>query len=207
MAYIYKIENQINGKVYIGKTLKTPEERFKIHIQDSKKLEISNRPLYKAFNKYGVDNFTISVIEECSDEIVNDREVYWIEIYGSFKYGYNATLGGDGKHYCDYDLIYALYEEGKNIKEISSITGYDKLTCKVALDNRGITHEKRVARGREKISKPILQLDPITEEIVGIYSSIQEAYNALGKQHSGHIAGVCNGKRKTAYGYKWRYKI
>lgn len=207
MAYIYKIENQKNGKIYIGKTLKSIQERMETHIRDSQRVNIANRPLYKAFKKYGIENFSISVVEECSEEVVNEREIYWIEMYGSFKYGYNATCGGDGKRYCDYDLIYALYEEGKNVSEISCITHYDEQTCRVALDNKGITHEMRVKRGREKIIKPVLQLDVCTNEIIGIYSSIQEAYDSLGKQRSGHIASVCNGKRKTAYGYKWRYKI
>ena len=31
--------------------------------------------------------------------LLNEREKYWIEYYGSFKNGYNATLGGDGKAY------------------------------------------------------------------------------------------------------------
>lgn len=35
MAYIYKIENNINGKIYIGKTLNTPEQRWKEHVRDS----------------------------------------------------------------------------------------------------------------------------------------------------------------------------
>ena len=52
MAYIYKITNLINGKVYIGKTSeKTIEERFKIHIKDSKKEHCEKRPLYDAMNK------------------------------------------------------------------------------------------------------------------------------------------------------------
>ena len=34
---------------------------------------------------------------------------------------------------------------------------------------------------------------------------LKAAYDYLGKQHSGHIAAVCNSKRKTAYGYKWKY--
>ena len=205
MAYIYKITNQVNGKVYIGKTLSTPEQRWKKHISDSKKEECKNRPLYRAFDKYGIENFQISIVEECSLEEVNEKEIQWIEIFGSFKYGYNATLGGDGKHYCDYDLIYALYNEGKNIKEISQITHYDKSTCRKALNNFNVSHEKRNARGREVITKSVIQIDKDTNQIITIFPSIQAAYNSLGKQHSGHIADVCNGKRKTAYGYKWQY--
>jgi hypothetical protein len=175
-------------------------------MRDSQRLDYQNRPLYKAFQKYGIENFKLSTIEKCAAEEVNSRETHWIEHYGSFKYGYNATMGGDGRHYCDYDLVFALYQEGKNVKEIAELTHYDVVTCRQALENYNITHTQRVTRGREKIIKPVLQLDPKTEEIIAIYPSIQKAYNALNKQHSGHIAAVCQGKRKTAYGYKWKYQ-
>ena len=45
------------------------------------------------------------MIEDCSPECVNDRERYWIEHFKTFKYGYNATKGGDGKAYIDYQLV------------------------------------------------------------------------------------------------------
>lgn len=206
MAYIYKIENTVNGKVYIGKTLATPEQRWREHLHDSQKSECADRPLYRAFKKYGFEKFQLTTIEQCDSAQVDERERYWIEYYGSFKNGYNATIGGDGKRYCDYDLIFALYQQGKNIKEIAEITQYDIGTCRKALNDSGVTHEDRVARGREKISKVVLQLDPRTEKVIGAYPSIQKAYDALGKRHSGHIASVCSGKRKTAYGYKWKYQ-
>jgi hypothetical protein len=60
-------------------------------------------------NKYGIEHFHISQIEETNDP--DEREKYWIEYYGTFKNGYNATIGGDGKRYLDYDLIIALYKE------------------------------------------------------------------------------------------------
>ena len=44
--------------------------------------------------KYGIENFTFSVIEECSQEQLNEREIYWIEYYDTYKNGYNSTLGG-----------------------------------------------------------------------------------------------------------------
>lgn len=75
--------------------------------------------------KYGAENFTIEQVEECSLKEVDEREKYWIEFYGSFKYGYNATLGGDGKHYIDRELIIKLYEKYKCISDISYLTGHD----------------------------------------------------------------------------------
>ena len=205
MPYIYKITNLINQKIYIGKTEKTIQERWNTHWADSKRENISNRPLYKAFNKYGKDNFKIEILEECSIDILEDREIYWIEKLGSFKYGYNATMGGDGKHYADYELIYNLYKEGYTIKKIAELTKYNVDTVTLALNIYNIDKEERVLRGHQAIQHSVAQLDKDSLEILNIYPSLKEAYQALGKPHSGHIASVCNGKRKTAYGYKWKY--
>ena len=65
--------------------------------------------------KYGKENFHIELIEETNNP--EDREKYWIEYFSSFKNGYNATLGGDGKPYLDYDLVIATYKELKNETE------------------------------------------------------------------------------------------
>ena len=88
MPYIYKITNNINNKIYIGKTVGTVEKRWKEHIKDYKKRTCEKRPLYRAMNKYGVECFSIEAIEEVDDQILlNDRERFWIEYFGSFKNG------------------------------------------------------------------------------------------------------------------------
>lgn len=96
MAYIYKITNDINNKVYIGKTVKTIEERFNQHLKKAK--DKVNRYLYDAMNCYGTEHFSISQIEECKEDIVDERERYWIAYYQSNnkEYGYNMTDGGEG---------------------------------------------------------------------------------------------------------------
>lgn len=96
MAYIYKIINNINQKIYIGKTTKTIEERFRAHLNNARKK--INRYLYDAMNHYGYDNFSIDQVEECQDSIVDEREKYWIAFYQSnnSNYGYNMTEGGEG---------------------------------------------------------------------------------------------------------------
>lgn len=206
MAYIYKITNQINGKIYIGKTLKTIPERWKEHCLDYKKERCEKRPLYDAMNKYGVKNFTIEEVEECLPDVLNDKEVYWIEQYGSFKYGYNATKGGDGKHYADYDLIYNLYKEGKNLIEISRILNYSEDTISKALNNFNISHEERVKQSRNYCRKSVLMIDKETDKILKIFASIKEAGEFFNIPRSRqHITEVCKGKRKTAYGYKWKF--
>lgn len=96
MGYIYKITNSINGKLYIGQTRKTIKERFQVHIKNAQKH--INRYLYDAMNKYGYDNFIPSLIEECEDSLLDEREIYWIAFYNTTdkNIGYNMTIGGDG---------------------------------------------------------------------------------------------------------------
>ena len=87
MPYIYKITNLINGKIYIGKTLDTIEKRWKDHKKDSIRPRCEKRPLYSAMNKYGIENFAIEEVEECSEKELSEREKYWIEFYHSFHDG------------------------------------------------------------------------------------------------------------------------
>ena len=101
MQGIYKITNKINNKCYIGKS-KNIEARWKEHKWRMNSLdEINlNKPLYRAFKKYGLNNFSFEVIEELDnyEADANEREKYWIKFYNSYgsENGYNATYGGDG---------------------------------------------------------------------------------------------------------------
>ena len=201
MAYIYQIENLINGKLYIGKSDYSLEKRFKEHCRDSKKPSLQNRPLYRAFNKYGIENFQISLIEETSTP--DEREIFWIEQKQSFKNGYNATKGGDGKHYVDYELINALWEKGYGPLEIAKLTGYCKETVSRGLKNSTVTQEMIYARKFENQQKPVCKIDKQTDEILYVYKSISEAESC--EQTNKHIQDVCKGKRKTAGGFKWKY--
>ena len=87
---IYKIVNNINGHFYIGKTSKTIKERFERHKVNSRYNKQTH--LYRAFNKYGIDNFSVELIEDSM------REEYWIE---KLKPHYNMTEGGDGGYTAD----------------------------------------------------------------------------------------------------------
>lgn len=202
MAYIYKIINDINSKIYIGKTQFSLEKRFKQHCKDSQKPQLNHRPLYNAMKKYGIEYFHIQLIEET--KYPEEREQYWIKYYDSYKNGYNATKGGDGKVYADYDLITQLWNSGKTMLEIHNELGYDTKTIRSALNHYDITSQQRKAQGRKKYSKQIAMLDK-ENNIIKIFSSMEDAFKFLGKQSGGQISGVCKGKRKTAYGYKWTY--
>jgi group I intron endonuclease len=94
MALVYKITNQVNGKVYIGVTTRTLHERWLEHTAPSRRIF----PLHKALDKYGKENFTIEEVlaSENLDEILA-KEIELISFYNSYdKGGYNATFGGEG---------------------------------------------------------------------------------------------------------------
>lgn len=74
MGYIYKITNKINNKVYVGQTIKTVEKRFNQHKNNSNKEYFSQIALYQAFNKYGIENFKVETLEECDNELLDERE-------------------------------------------------------------------------------------------------------------------------------------
>ena len=212
ISRIYKIVNDVNNKVYIGKTSDTIEARFKGHCYDSTRGQIKNRPLYKAFNKYRIEHFSIHLIEECDSSKENEREAYWISYYDSYRNGYNATLGGDGRTIYNYDEIERLLREGKSTVEIISIIGcYEDIVSKVRkIANITYVNEYRVELENSK--QKVEQYDK-----QGVYIQTFESYadaarwffnnNKIKKLQSGvrsHIGEVCDGKRKTAYGYIWK---
>lgn len=205
MSYIYKITNDVNGKIYIGKTDFSIEKRWKEHLSDFQRKKYENRPLYKAMYKYGPTHFHIELIEECSTQEASAREIYWIEQYGSFKNGYNATNGGDGKSYVDVEIIYALWNKGYNLTQIHNITNYDTHTISTHLSNLGISSKEKYQRGYAARAKPVARIDKDTNEIIDVFSSIEEAKRKLKIKDNTHISEVCKGKRKSAYGYKWMY--
>ena len=88
---IYKIENLINGHCYIGQSINI-ELRWKRH-RDV--IETCDYPLYLAIRKYGIDNFSFDIIQECEPHELNELEIYWIKYYNSYYDGYNQTRGGD----------------------------------------------------------------------------------------------------------------
>lgn len=206
MAYIYKITNIINNKCYIGKTVLSIEKRFLQHKRDSKRRHLEKRPLYNAFNKYGVDNFVIEQIEECSPEVMSEREQYWICFYDSYYNGYNAALGGEGKLCFDYKQIYDLWQKGLQVQEIKKQIGCSYDTIRSALNQYNIPTFQRQQRIQQDKFISVAQIDKNTDEIINIFPSIADAAREINKLiGKGHISDVCHGRRDIAYGYKWKF--
>lgn len=190
-------------------TYRSVEERWAQHKKDAYKRNlIENRPLYRAINKYGIQHFSIEQIEETNEPEIRER--YWIEYYGSFKNGYNATIGGDGKPYIDYDLVVATYRELKSQKETAIKLNIHPDTVRYILkikEEPVLSHLEVVQRA---IGKVINQYD-LDNNFIQSFPSVKAAAESLGKitltsnGATSHISDVCRGKRKTAYGYKWKF--
>ena len=88
---IYKIENKITNKIYIGQSTDI-ERRFQWHKNNSGKID---KDLYKDMAEYGIDNFSFDILEECQENELNCLESKYIDEFDSFYNGYNLTTGGN----------------------------------------------------------------------------------------------------------------
>ena len=105
----------------------------------------------RAILKYGKENFTIEILEECEQSLLNDKEKYYIKVYDSYNKGYNCTLGGqnglniifkkipEDKH---QDII-DLYNEGLSLRCIADDYNVDKHTIKHILNYYNISLRDR----------------------------------------------------------------
>lgn len=92
---IYKITNQSNGKIYIGKSTNI-KRRWTEHIKRGTGCESGSQQgqkLYKAMLEEGVWNFSFEILEETTKEKYSEREKFWIEFFDSVNYGYNMKKG------------------------------------------------------------------------------------------------------------------
>lgn len=171
---IYKITNLINSKVYIGQTTQSIQERWNKHCAKYNDQHFF-MPIKQAIFKYGKENFKIEVIESCSLDNLNEREIYWINYFDSYKHGYNCTLGGHGRVNLfslteDQELkLCDLYVSDElNIKELSDIFNVDKTTIYNILKRRSIPLKySRDLSKRISIEefKDYLNLNPTVKDI------------------------------------------
>lgn len=176
---IYKIENIITHKVYIGQT--THPRGFNgrylykgIGIERVYKDLKSKRDRGAHGNIYllhsiEICGFDAFIVDELFDtaltfEELNEKEAYYITKFDSYKNGYNMTSGGD------------------------SMSGYSRPTGKDCLN-----------------SKAVCQIDPFSGKLVKIWDSATEACNAIGVNPSS-ISNACKGKLKSASGFVWVLK-
>lgn len=106
MIGIYKITNVINDKCYIGYS-KQIDERKSQHFRQLKNNKHENIKLQRAFNKYGLDNFKVEYLKLFDDydlQMLRYEEKNFINIFDSFKHGYNLTAGVEYSYNADFEI-------------------------------------------------------------------------------------------------------
>lgn len=202
MAFIYKITNLINNKVYIGMTTRMVETRWKEHLRGTQLID-------NAIAEYGQDNFQIETIEECSEEEIDNREIYWINYYNSFTNGYNRTMGGRDNMQIMTDRaseVLQLWHQGLTLNRIQEQTKLNIETVRGYLNKNGITHEDIRMRaniyiGKAK-AKPIGQFTP-DGELIHTWESQAQILRELHYAKSTLQRAISN--QKLLNGYYWRH--
>lgn len=141
---LYIIRNDVNDKVYVGKTYRSIEYRFKQHIRDSKdsRRKNYNYKFYRAMRKHGADKFHIELLGVFEQGILEQKEIEYIAKYDSYHNGYNSTLGGDGLRKLELDekAIIEMWDNGKNSTNIARELGVSPHTINDIIHASGRTY-------------------------------------------------------------------
>lgn len=90
---IYKITNQLDNQCYIGQSTNI-KDRWADHVKCGLGIDTpAGNKLYDAMQRDGVWNFSFELLEECSRDMLNQKEREYISIYDSYNLGYNSTSG------------------------------------------------------------------------------------------------------------------
>lgn len=170
--------------MYIGQT-KDFKTRKRQHFRKLNTNKHFNLHLQFAFNKYGENNFIFEIIEVVNVKFLDDREQYYIDLYG----------------------ITSLY----NIAPIAGHAYFNPEKLEKAIAKRKETNILRYNQNPN--NKKVAKIDKDTNDIVSQYDSLTAAALSFEPQASfrrktdiiGKISQVCRGKRGTAFGYKWKY--
>lgn len=204
---LYVITNSVNDKVYVGKTYRTIEERFKEHILESKRERSKNRDIYKAMNTLGVDKFHINLLGQFDEGILEEKECEYIKLYDSYHNGYNNTLGGDGKRYVEFtdEEAIEVYKKYNNLTKASKELNCDVYTLKNILKNNDV----KIMTTGEYLRKKIECSNGM------IFESVSSAADWLLENNicpttnkrcvSVGISKALKGKRKGYLKFKWSY--
>ena len=218
MGYIYQI-TQNDLPVYVGQTIKPIQDRWYEHLYLAEKgsgFEIHNR-----IRENKNATFSISVLEETED--LDNREKYWIEKLHTHisDGGCNLTKGGqsaadslkktcyqysiDGKFIAEFESVNAAARAlGKNHRNISdTLMGKFNTAYGYRWSYNKVKFLPPLENAYTGASKEVYQYD-LLGNFIAKYASTKEAARILGKSQ-GNISSAANGKRKTAYGYRWSY--
>lgn len=194
---VYAIVNLLNNKKYIGST-NSLRKRFRQHFNDLSKQKHANTILQKAFNKYGFKHFGFIILERCENIISTllNIEQKYIDELGDYNICKEAgtTRGVNHTHK-------PMSEEGR--KKVAE-ANRNRVWSKESLLKKSESAKK--CEHNVKQRKAVLQFD-LNDNLVAEYESVSAAGEATGRPNGRvSVKDCCNGRRMTAYNYKWKYK-
>lgn len=177
---IYKITNNINGKIYVGQTKHTLKTRFGAHKRSSRRKEVKSL-ISKAIKKYGEENFSIEQIDTAKNlTCLNKKEIFWIKSLNSQKpEGYNILKGGKtNEKQIKYDFICYEFDFLKRKTKITSYEEFLKITKKSWFD------KKKLIKGIEINNRYYKRTDTLTEK------ELKELTKIIHYSEFGEILGI-----------------
>lgn len=217
---IYKITNQVNGKIYIGLTKHSLAQRLSQHHYDSR--HGVDRPLYRAMRKYGEDKFSAEIIDSAEDlEELKEKEKYWIKYYNSYGAngkGYNATAGGDMTVHKPVGYTKISLKDGTIIEQFekaidtTNTQNADKITQTQYTDFVLVKTKNILNKTAEQIKnyafslrpKVICQLDK-NNNLIARWMNSSDVISVYPNITKSCLFACLWGKRKTHLGFKWKY--
>lgn len=217
--YIYKATNKINGKSYIGQTVDYKSRVW----QHMRCYEKEDCKFHDAIKEFGSDNFDWEVLETCNGkEKANDLERKYIELFNSYRNGYNDNKGGVGGH--NARAIVCLKLDGEFVKRYDSAADAEKdgfnnanvllccknklYTCKNHLfmfeDDYKENGAKQYIKPESSSKRKVIQCD-LDGNFISRYDSVQEASEKTGANRT-TISGVLSQKYKSANGFIFVYE-
>ena len=233
---IYKATNKITNKSYIGQTIKKLDQRKSEH-KHRAFFENSNTKFYNAIKKYGWYNFTWEILEESNEwskEELDEKEIYYIQLYDTINNGYNILIGGgcsesDGLTMsiaCGSKPFYAFNIKGEFLGEFINKSEFEReygiivqRTCEM-IKNKTLSAKNIIVIDKELYTPELLRyrLDNCVKKytflaiekssgiIKGEFDSIEECKRILNLPKNCHIGEVLKQQRKSSNGYVFKYK-
>lgn len=198
---IYKFTNKANNKAYIGLTCRDFDVRKYEHIYES---QIDSKfKFHQAIRKYTIDGFTWEILESNIFTIkeANEREMYYIQLFDTYKNGYNMTKGGGGRE--DYFFSKIARERMRQAKlgTTRSQESKDKQSKKLTGTSQSETHILNAAKAKTGIKRSANAIANMSKSKLGtktgatnpaaIKINIYDSENNLMYHCNGNFEQVC----------------
>lgn len=201
MMGVYKITNP-NGKIYIGQSVNI-KKRWKYYYTLNCK---GQTKLYNSLKKYGPENHIFEIIEECLENILEERETYYKIQFNSLieglncridgKFGYDSPETKEKKRICKLNNSYAKGHTKTNQTKNQISKSLKKLDF--------YSSPERVKKLSDSKSLPVFQFDMKGNFIKEWKSAKHAAQTLKNKPNGSDIRACIKGAQKSAYGYIWK---